>query len=156
MPPQRSKLAKPDLEVSMTGRFLASSLVIVLAVLSVPAGAQSPGISISVPYEFTAGSRKLAAGEYLISRPIPTNPRVLGFRGDAKRQKVIVNTNPKTSEAPARDTELVFARYGDAYFLRTVSIRGAREVYEIPMSKAEKAAAAKGEAVMVTLKAEVD
>ena len=138
----------------MKVRFLVASLALVLFALAVPARAQSGVIAVKIPYEFTAGNRKLAAGQYLINRPISTDPRVLGFRGDAKHQKALVTTRAKTDEAPATDTELIFARYGDVYYLRSVRVRGARELYEVPISSAERAVAAKAAAVMITLKAE--
>jgi hypothetical protein len=138
----------------MRGRYLAFPLAFVLCALALPVAAQSTRIAVSVPYDFMVGSRKLAAGQYLINRPIPTDPRVLGFRGNAKHQKAVVTTNPRTNGEAAASTELVFARYGDTYFLRSVSIRGVAEVYELPITKAEKAAAAKGEPEMVTLKAD--
>ena len=138
----------------MVGRSLVVCLVVVLASLAVPVTAQNTLVAISIPYEFTIGSRKLAAGRYQIHKPVPADPRVLGFRGDAKHQKAVVTTSTKTGDKPASDTELIFARYGDAYFLRSVRIRGARELYEVPISKAEKALAAEGKAEMVTLNAE--
>ena len=138
----------------MPSRLIAVSLVLVLAALAVPAAAQSTLVAVAIPYEFTVGTRKLAAGQYSINRPVPADPRVLGFRGNAKHQKVLVTMSTKTSDEPASGTELVFARYGEAYFLRSIQIRGARELYEVPMSKAEEAIAAKGAAVMVTLKAD--
>lgn len=137
----------------MTRRFLASSLAIVLTLLAVPVAAQNSRIAVSIPYEFTAGSRKLAAGEYMISRPVANDPRVLAFRGNARHQKALVTTSTKVGDEPASDTELVFARYGDAYFLRSVRIAGVRDLYELPVSKAERAVAAKSAAVMVNLKA---
>jgi hypothetical protein len=143
-----------NVEVPMTGRFVVICLVLVLATLAVPVAAQNVLDAVTIPYEFTIGSRKLAAGQYSINRPVPADPRVLGFRGNAKHQKAVVTTSSKTSDEPAPETVLVFARYGDAYFLRSVHIRGARELYEVPMSKAEEATAAKGPAVMVTLKAD--
>ena len=138
----------------MKGRILVSILALVLTALAVPAGAQSSGIAVSIPYEFTAGKNRLAAGDYVINHPVATDPRILGFRGTAKGQKAMVTTSTRASDAPASDTELTFARYGDVYYLRSVRVRGAREVYELPVSKAERAVAAKAAAVMVTLQAE--
>ena len=138
----------------MTRRSFVSLLAVVLASLAAPVAAQNARIAVSIPYEFTAGNRKLAAGQYTISRPVPSDPRVLAFRGDAKHQKALVTTSRTAGEEMASDTELVFARYGDLYFLRSIHIRGIRERHEVPISKAEKAVAAKSAAVMVRLKAE--
>jgi hypothetical protein len=138
----------------MSVRSLAASLVLVFATLTMPAGAQITRLDVTIPYEFTVGSRKLAAGQYLIHRPVPADPRVIGFRGSAKHQKAVVNTSTKSMDEPAADTELTFARYGDAYFLRTIRIRGAREYYDLAPSKSEKTMMATRDAVMVTLKVE--
>ena len=137
----------------MTRRSFVSLLVVVLTALAIPVAAQNARIAVAIPYEFNAGNRKLAAGQYLISRPVPSDPRVLAFRGDAKHQKALVTTSPTAGEEPASDTELIFARYGEIYFLRSVRIRGVRDLYEVPISKAEKAVAAKATAVLVHLKA---
>jgi hypothetical protein len=141
------------MEVVMTRRFFVPFAALALFALIVPVTAQNTRIVVSIPYEFTAGARKLAAGEYLITRAIPSDPRVLAFRGNAKNQKAMVSTNTTTHDETAAHTELVFARYGEVYFLRTVRIRGAREVHDVPVSKAEKPHAAKGDAVLVTIKA---
>jgi len=138
----------------MRARSLVTSLVVLLTRLAAPVGAQITRLEVSIPYEFTVGTRMLAAGQYLIHRPVPADSHVLGFRGNLKHQKAVVTTSAKTSEAPAADTELTFARYGDAYFLRSIRVRGAREFYELPMSKTEHAAAANGGATVVTLKVE--
>jgi hypothetical protein len=137
----------------MTRRFVALYCAVVFAALAVPAAAQSR-INMTIPYEFTVSKDKLAAGDYVLSRPIPNDLRVFAFRGDAKNQKATVTTNVRTGDEAAKDSELIFARYGDVHFLRSIHIRGSREYYEVPMSSVEKAEAAKGEAVMVSIKSE--
>jgi hypothetical protein len=138
----------------MKGQIIVAFATLLLVALSVPVAAQSSNIDVSIPYDFMVGSRKLAAGSYSINRPMPADPRVFSFRGDVKHQKTLVTTKSRSGDEPAPNTELTFARYGDVYFLRSVRMRGAREVYEVPISKVEKAAAAKGDAVMVTVTAD--
>jgi hypothetical protein len=124
-----------------------------LAALAVPAAAQGGRIAVAVPYDFMAGSRKLAAGQYTISHAVPNDPRVFAFRGAAKHQKALVVANSKTGETAAEGSELTFARYGEAYFLRSFRIHGDRNLYEVPQSPEEKDAARGGaEAVLVSLK----
>ena len=129
-------------------------LLVAVAFVSVPTPAQTARIAVTIPYDFTAGSRRLASGDYVITRAIPNDPRVFAFRGAAKHEKAVVMTSSKADGAAAVATELTFARYGDEYFLRSFRIHGDANLYSIKMSKEEKAAAAKGaEAVLVSLKA---
>ncbi len=125
-----------------------------LAVLAAPVHAQNARIEISIPYEFFAGDRKLASGDYTISRPSANQPNMFQFRGAARHQKAVVVAAPSAGDEPAGATEFVFARYGEAYFLRSFRIHGDLNVYAVPMSWGEKAAAKAGaEAVLVSLKA---
>lgn len=138
----------------MAGRFIAISLVLVLTALAFPATAQNSRIDVSIPYEFIVANRKLAAGSYVITRPVPTNPRVFSFRGEAKNQKASATTHTRTTEEAAKDTELFFAKYKEATYLRSIRLRGSTDAYELPVSKAERALAKSGEPEMISIKVE--
>ena len=79
--------------------------------------AQSPN-QFRVPFGFTVGSRSFAAGSYLVSEEAPM---VIRLRASNGHGGVMVNTN---AAAPAKEPNraiLTFRRYGDRYFLSSVS-----------------------------------
>jgi len=138
----------------MSRRIFSLYVSVVLLAITVPVAAQNNRIVMSIPHDFTVSKNTLAAGQYIISRPLPNDLRVFAFRGEAKHQKTTVTTNTRTGDAAAQDTELVFARYGETYFLRSIRVRGSRDFYDVPMSSVEKEAAAKDKPVMLNIKAD--
>jgi hypothetical protein len=123
---------------------MKTSILRILATLSLSAAlgpvslrAQGP-IHITVPFDFTVGSKSLAAGEYE-ARQI--TPMVLAIRSvDGQASAVIMTNAAQPSAVPGKAT-LTFNKYGDRYFLSQVSDYG--HGWELPKSSAEKELIAK-------------
>jgi hypothetical protein len=113
--------------------FLAATLISTGGVF-----AHSQTIEVKVPFNFNVGNQALPAGTYLISHPLGyTNHNIILLRSQDER----FHAMSSTFEADAPSTgggQLVFARYGDRYFLREVLCNDADMNVEIPTSGLEK------------------
>jgi hypothetical protein len=113
--------------------------VCVLALTSVTAFAQLPGIPIrvNIPFDFSVRGRTFSAGQYEISR-LGDEPDVLEISNLRNRHEhAAIETEPEQRNAPSQG-RLVFHRYGDSYFLREIWTAGLETGRELPTSRQEK------------------
>jgi hypothetical protein len=93
------------------------SLAMSLALLmSAATQAQTTHLTITVPFEFTAGNVQLPAGEYEVTAVGPT----LSVHNVNSNAGTLVLSTSCQSLKPAADAKLVFHRYGNQYFLAEV------------------------------------
>lgn len=102
-----------------------------------PADAQSSAMRATIPFAFAAGGETLPPGVYEVRR-MDSSPLLMHVRGP--RTSVLIMTAPGASTRSWQKTRLVFHRYGNAYFLRTISFGGYR-AFALPESKGEREAA---------------
>src|SRR6266852_205254 len=103
---------------------MKASIVRTLATLSLTAAlgpvslqAQGP-IHVTVPFDFTVGSKSLAAGEYSVRQQAP---HVLAIQSVDGHSAMMIMTNPAEPNAARGVAKLTFNKYGDRYFLSHVS-----------------------------------
>lgn len=121
----------------VTGFGLFSILALVAAVS--PAQAQSPvNISVDVPFDFYVGDQLMSAGRYTVKRAMRNTNRTLLIAGDEEGERAAATTAPVVGRA-AKQSALVFHRYGGQYFLRGAWTVGDTEGYAFPESKRERA-----------------
>jgi hypothetical protein len=97
------------------------SLAMSLALLmSAAAQAQSTHLKITVPFEFTAGSVQLPAGEYEVTAVGSWGGSTLSVHSVNSNAGTLVLSTSCRSKKPAADAKLVFYRYGQRYFLAEV------------------------------------
>jgi hypothetical protein len=123
---------------------MKNSILRTLATLSLSAAlgpislrAQGP-IHITVPFDFTVGSKSLAAGQYEVRQIAPL---VLAIQSADGRSNIMTQGNAADPTAPRGKATLTFNKYGDRYFLFQVSDYG--HGWELPKSSAEKELIAK-------------
>ena len=75
-------------------------------------------LKVTVPFDFVAGSRTLAAGQYTVSQPVNSNAVVI--RSAESAPGAVVFTNRVESPGMHEIGKLVFHRYRDRYFLSEV------------------------------------
>ena len=110
-----------------------------LALMSVPAFAQLPGIPVrvNIPFDFLVRGKTLPAGEYEISR-IRDEPQVLLISNrNQSHEHATINTEPVEGNAPQYG-KVIFYRYGDSYFLHEIWTAGIETGRELPPSQQEK------------------
>lgn len=120
--------------VVFTFAFTASML------LALSVYAQSPSaLKADIPFDFSAGSAVLPAGQYVVKPASLTNRDVTMILGKDKNSRVLVLTlNFEDWRNKDSDTgKLVFHRYGDHYFLARIIGPGEVTGKELMKSKAE-------------------
>jgi hypothetical protein len=112
---------------------LATAGCIALA-LAVPASSQM--LRADIPFAFQVDNSEMTAGPYRISVDIPA--RRVYLNNDTGRfiTSVFLTTTSKPQAPGHGNASLVFHKYGDQYFLRTVQTAGSGVI--LPVSKSER------------------
>ena len=143
------------------GTITMLSFLLVLAAVSVNAQRLSDdSLAVNIPFDFAVGQTKLPAGNYTLSRiALPSSyDRVViqSGRGDTHT----VMTRPNRNSEVSKQSNLVFNRYGDQYFLSQVWMSGSdtgRDLFqsrnERNLAKESKLARSKSEHQKVVLTA---
>ena len=129
------------------------SLAMSLALLmSAAAQAQTTHLTISVPFEFTAGNVQLPAGEYEVKTVGSWPGALLSIRNVNSDKGSFILSNSCQSQKPVADAKLVFHRYGQQYFLAEVWNRNSSVGSQIKISSRQTELArnqSKGEVVLI-------
>ena len=112
----------------VTKLFLSLCLVAGLAA-TLTANAQirsDATIRANIPYAFVVNNTTLPGGTYVItvSDPYGSDTSVLEIRSANGKTAVLFDTDPITGPRLAPQTELVFDKVGDTYFLSRVFLEG--------------------------------
>jgi hypothetical protein len=110
---------------------LAMSLALMM---STAAQAQSTHLKITVPFEFTAGTVQLPAGEYEVKTVGPSGGPLLSIRSLNSDKGLYIGSNSCQSLNPVADAKLGFHRYGQQYFLAEVWNRHSSVGHQIQIS----------------------
>ena len=114
----------------------ATLLILMLAGLTGLVNAQvvHPKIMADVPFEFTANGKTMPSGECTITLE-GDGTKILWIKSGNQNLAAIPHA---TQSLKASDkTILVFHRYGDRYFLASISSQGETLGYELPVTKLE-------------------
>lgn len=114
--------------------FILFGVGLLLAAAS--AYAQSIRVKANVPFDFIVRGVTLQAGEYTIE-PVAANGAALAIRDADQKAKSVVLTNRCESLKPASQTQLVFHRYGNRYFLSEIWVEGNLSGHQLPQSPRE-------------------
>jgi hypothetical protein len=126
------------------------SILFALTVLLMASAAQAQQSKVlaNVPFDFVAGDRAFAAGEYLFSN----SDTVLKITNAEQAKTEMTLSNACESGTPSADTKLVFDSMGGYYFLRQIWVAGDSRGRELPRSHTEVRLAQnheKGQSVIV-------
>ena len=108
--------------------------MIFLAVGSMFAQVSNP-VKADVPFAFSAGKLNFPAGEYTVSSQ--ENGCTMLIKGSESAQGLVQINAAQTFRA-AKNTKLVFHRYGDRYFLYQIWVGGESRGRELPATKLER------------------
>lgn len=116
------------------------SRLILLAVgallLGSAAFAQEINVQAKVPFDFMVGDKLYPAGEYSVQNVSQDN-HLLRLRNTNSQTAVAVLYHPASSSAPATQSQLVFHRVENAYFLYQVQVAGSTLSREFQKSHVE-------------------
>ncbi|MGA9997591.1 MAG: hypothetical protein WBP93_19405 [Pyrinomonadaceae bacterium] len=119
--------------------FTMFSLLMMLAMATAMASAQTRSVKAYIPFNFNAGENKLAAGEYTIRR-ISQHALVIES-ADGKTRVMVVAARSIDQRLNQGAEKLVFHRYANSYFLSQVWAMRADSGRELDPTKSERAAA---------------
>jgi hypothetical protein len=118
-------------------KFFVFSLLVGTLGTGLTKGQITNEVEFKVPTAFVAGEATLPAGSYT-ARPWPTDPGVLEISNAAGTLSVLVDTEPTTSDTPAKSTALVFNKYGNQLVLKQIVLANQKAGYTILSKHAEK------------------
>jgi hypothetical protein len=129
---RKSALLKGE---SVMKRIIAAALLAVSTFSASSIFAQTRALKADVPFGFSVGGAQLPADTYLITS---VSSGIVMIRNAKGGPSAMVTTLPGESR-PTGSNKLVFARYGEQYFLhRIVCSAGVGVNVDIPTSKQEK------------------
>ena len=97
-------------------------------------------IRANIPYSFVVNNTTLPAGTYVITvqDPYASDLSVLEIRSANSQTAVLFETDPVTAPGLAPQTELVFDKIGDIYFLSRVFLKGNEGGSQLLKSKRQR------------------
>jgi hypothetical protein len=108
------------------------------AVVAVPASAQSSTLKANIPFEFSAGSRVMPAGDYTLDGSLSSSVVLIRSVDSSSAGYLSARASLTAPGASSEQDKLIFHRVGDQYFLRQI-VDGSRSlVRDIPMSSTER------------------
>jgi len=118
----------------MKSRGFALVILLAVSMLGV-AQAQTIQMKADVPFEFIVNGSTLPAGQYTVQSFGSADGKSLMVRGADGR--ALVNSIGLQSNTLAKQTKLVFHRYGNRYFLSQIWVAGMEGGRELPKSHRE-------------------
>ena len=109
------------------------ALTLVSAVATVNAQESKTQVA-TIPFEFAVGDATLPAGDYIVTRMMSSG-ETIAVRGTGSAVRL---TSLIVKAQPAKNSKLVFHRYGNTYFLSEVWIAGNTNGRKLIKSKAEE------------------
>ena len=106
-------------------------------VVTTVASAQSTKLKVTVPFGFIVNRANLPAGQYLL-QSMDVEGKVIAIRNLETNSTNLVIFNSCISLASVKQTELVFHRYGERYFLNQIWVQGNSSGHELSPSPREK------------------
>ncbi|MGB6608514.1 MAG: hypothetical protein WA891_09755 [Acidobacteriaceae bacterium] len=118
-------------------RTIALATLVVIASLSSTLHAQTltTGVRVNVPFSFDYGSKHFGQGVYTLNRD---GEHFLVLRGNSSVATAMIQA--AWDRTPAKNSVVVFKKYGDRYFLDEISIAGAATHIDVLQSGDEKRA----------------
>jgi hypothetical protein len=116
-------------------RIITIAIFALTGILSVGSAlAQATAIRVKVPFAFNAGDKLLPPGTYTITLVSADVIRIQ----DRDQHISILSTETRDNRRSENGDELVFARYGDRYFLQEVLCDSAAMNVNLPATKSEE------------------
>src|SRR5712691_11861664 len=100
----------------------------------------SQRLIVQIPLGFHVGNSALPSGEYTVDTDAGTH--LVRLRSADSKSAVMILTNPVQKFPAPSEGKLIFARYGDEYFLSSIWQAGADTGNELSKSRREREVAA--------------
>ncbi len=106
-------------------------------------------VVVAVPFSFTANGVTLPAGDYVVSNDSYWN--ALRIRDQHGPASAFLQAHASLEREAAKNTKLVFNRFGDRYFLESISKRGDARRFDLAKSRNERELERSGARPAVTM-----
>ena len=127
------------MKTQFISRLLILGLLIAAGDICANAQALAEGtIEADVPFAFIVGEKTFPAGKYTLKRADDTNPGVLEIRNDKGRGTIFFDVETAQAKENPRQTNLVFDKIGDQYFLSEIWASDTNLRYRLPKTNTEK------------------
>jgi hypothetical protein len=131
-----------------TFRFF-TMLTLTLMMITATALAQAPEkITVHAPFEFTVANKTMPASNYIIRSLSPSR---LLIRSEDGHEAVIASVFAVQAKKTPSEAQLIFARYGDQYFLYEMFVPGTDTGRQLPRSHVEVEIAKTATAALVSV-----
>jgi hypothetical protein len=126
------------MKTKIIGNLTAGLLLAFMIVLPVRAQMPATAIRATIPFDFSVRDEILPAGTYEIKRlSEQANTLLIRNINDSHQQEVFLTQSTEAVDVSS-DTELIFQRYGDRYFLSKLLRAGRQIDQEVVPSNAER------------------
>lgn len=127
----------------MKTQFISTLLILVLLTAggAIRANAQAleqGTIEADVPFAFIVGGKTFSAGKYTLRRADDTNPGVLEISNDKGRGTIFFEAQTAQAKDYPRQTNLIFDKIGDQYFLSEIWASDTTLGYRLPKTNLER------------------
>ncbi len=95
-------------------------------------------IETDIPFAWRAGEAQLPPGKYRIRPPEDSNGSLLEIQSVGEGGAALIQVFGTEARLPAGDSELVFHKYGDTYYLWRIVEEGSPTGDEVPVARSEK------------------
>lgn len=104
---------------------IIAALVVAIASVTTVRAQNAGSVSVTIPFEFSVGTRTLPAGDYNVRRTLQGGSVVLRIQDNNSSLRVFLpNARPVGGSDIQAESKLVFSRYGNQYFLSQIWIAG--------------------------------
>lgn len=117
-------------------KWVSALMLLLVPMIAAAQLAQSEYIAAQVPFKFTVGNVTLPAGEVTLQLAGQTG-WLLAIHNPDVKLSIYSLASPTVAKKAAKDSALVFRKYGDRYFLASMRIGDSRTVYEFRPGKLE-------------------
>jgi hypothetical protein len=126
---------KASIQSIISSGLVVSALAFGITTSSTRAVAQSETLATAnIPFSFQVGETLLPAGNYTFSRQLSRVIKLQDSHGD---RTIFTVVRLDTKARPTRDGSIVFARYGNHYFLRQLDVPGSRSSFKYLQTRQE-------------------
>jgi hypothetical protein len=134
---------------------LCLTLVFTMSLWPARTQAQIVGsVQAEIPFQFHVGSKTLPAGKYLIRQLDEMDLNVMQIRSADGKLSALFNVEGVQAKATPDNTEVIFNKYGDQYFLSELFDEGEPDGSKVVPTAAEKRASMDSNAQMASVIAE--
>jgi hypothetical protein len=117
-------------------KWAVAAMLVVFSGLAVGQRISSSTIVAEVPFQFVAANRVVPAGECKVQAET-MDGKTLIIRNVEAKKSLFASISETESKQPASNYTLVFARYGNQYFLTGIKLAGSNIGYRLPESRLE-------------------